>query len=93
LVLVGDYGRNDAEAAAALLGRCYLPRSVTAVRLYDPNNVMHRSLRLEPLFTGRETIDGEPTFFVCQHFTCQSPAVGLAAIESRLNALSKTAPK
>ncbi len=94
LVLVGEVANADFQAAVTLLQQRYLPRCVTAVRCDSPVcEPSPCSPQLEPLFAGREPIDGEPTFFVCQHFTCQSPAVGLAAIESRLNALSKTASK
>ncbi len=92
LVLVGAYANDDAESATALLGRRYLPRCVTAFRLRDPNNkVAHRSSQLEPLFAGKQSTDGRAALYVCQDFACQTPAVGRAAIEAQLNALSAPA--
>jgi uncharacterized protein len=89
LVIVGDAGSDDFSAAAAAIRRRYLPRSVLAVRLHDPaNKVAHRSAQLADLFAGKTTTTGEPVLYICQNFACQAPAVGLAAIEARLDALN-----
>jgi uncharacterized protein YyaL (SSP411 family) len=91
LVLVGDMGRDDTKDAVAALHRRYLPRSVTAARdSKSPDADAARSARLDPLFAGKESRDGQPALYVCRNFTCQAPAVGLAAIESHLDQLERT---
>ena len=85
---MGDVHREDSQSVLPMLQRHYLPRSAIAVRLRDPNNrVAHRSAQLDKLFAGKSSRDGQPVLYVCQNFTCEQPAVGLAAIEARLNAL------
>jgi uncharacterized protein YyaL (SSP411 family) len=89
LVLVGDLERDDSQAVLPLLQRRYLPRCVSAHRLSEPENtVAHHSTLLDGLFAGKESATGEPTLHVCQDFACQSPAVGLTAIEAQLDALA-----
>jgi hypothetical protein len=88
LVLVGDVHREDSQSVLPLLQRHYLPRSVVAVRLDDrANRAAHRSAALDKIFAGKTSRDGQPVLFVCQNFTCEEPAVGLAAIEARLETL------
>ncbi len=89
LVLVGDRAHDDVKNAVAAIQRRYLPRAVFAVRdsaSADPTAA--RSSHLGNIFTGKESPNGQPVLYVCQNFACQSPAVGLAAIEAQLDALS-----
>jgi uncharacterized protein YyaL (SSP411 family) len=89
LVVVGDFHREDSQSILPLLQRRYLPRGVKAVRLNDPaNRGAHRSAALASIFAGKRSSDGQPVLFVCQGFTCEQPAVGLAAIEARLDSLA-----
>jgi len=88
LVLVGDVHREDSQSALPTLQRRYLPRSVVAVRLTDQANpAAHRSAALDKIFTGKTSRDGQPVLYICQNFTCEAPAVGLAEIEARLETL------
>ena len=76
------------KQAIAAVHRRYLPRTVFAARdstSTDPTALASR--HLDEIFAGKESPDGQPVLYVCQNFACQEPAVGLAAIESRLDAL------
>jgi uncharacterized protein YyaL (SSP411 family) len=85
LVLVGDLSRDDMNEAIAAVHRRYLPRTVIAVRDSTSSDASgSRSSRLDEVFTGKQSADGQPVLYVCQNFACQEPALGLAAIESRL---------
>jgi len=88
LVVVGEFHREDSQSVVPLLQRRYLPWSVMAVRLDAANRPAHRSTHLDKMFAGKTSRDGQPVLFVCQGFTCEQPAVGLAAIESRLDSLA-----
>jgi uncharacterized protein YyaL (SSP411 family) len=89
LVLIGDLARDDTKAAIAALHRRYLPRSVLAVRDSKPIDAdASRSGFLDKVFAGKDSRDGQPVLYICQNFACQAPAIGLAAIENELNALS-----
>jgi uncharacterized protein YyaL (SSP411 family) len=83
LVLVGaGPAMNDAVRAVE---RSYLPRSVFGHRT-DKAEAGSTSPLLASLFAGKES-GGEPTLYVCENFACQEPAVGLAAIETKLDAV------
>jgi uncharacterized protein YyaL (SSP411 family) len=84
LALVGDFSRDDTKAALAALHCRHLPRSVVAARDSKPAAESVRSPRLDELFKGKSSRDGQPALYICQNFACQEPAVGLAAIESAL---------
>jgi uncharacterized protein YyaL (SSP411 family) len=88
LVLIGDMAGDDTRNAVAAIQRRYLPRSVVAVRDAKPADAnASRSANLDKIFAGRESPDGQPVLYVCQNFSCQAPAVGLAAIEAQLDQL------
>jgi|tagenome__1003787_1003787.scaffolds.fasta_scaffold20963437_2 uncharacterized protein YyaL (SSP411 family) len=88
LVLVGDMARDDTKEAVAAVHRRHLPRSVFAARdtrSADPTG--SQSGHLNEMFEGKESPDGQPALYVCENFACQTPAAGLAAIETTLDAL------
>jgi uncharacterized protein YyaL (SSP411 family) len=89
LVLVGDFSRDDTKAALAAIHRRYLPRSVVAARDSKQAGSGLRSTQLDDLFAGKTSADGQPVLYVCENFACQAPAIGLAAIESQLDGLTK----
>ncbi len=85
LVLVGDLSRDDTKDAIAAVQRRFLPRAVIAARDSSSADVSAtRSARLDELFAGKHSTDGQPVLYVCQNFLCQEPAQGLDAIEASL---------
>jgi uncharacterized protein len=85
LVLVGDMARDDVKSAIAIVHRQFLPRAVFAARdsaSTDPTGA--QSGHLNEIFAGKESVEGQPVLYVCQNFACQSPTIGLAAIEAKL---------
>jgi uncharacterized protein YyaL (SSP411 family) len=85
LVLVGDMSQDDTEQAIAAIHRRYLPRSVLAARdTGAADTTGEQSRHLNEIFAGRESSDGQPVLYVCENFSCQAPAVGLAAIEAKI---------
>jgi uncharacterized protein YyaL (SSP411 family) len=89
LVLVGDMARDDMKRAIAAIHRCYLPRTVLAMRdsaSGDPTGA--RSGHLDKMFAGKEPPDGQPVLYVCQNFACRPPVAGLPAIKAALDAIS-----
>ncbi len=65
-----------------LLHSPFWPRRVLA----QANSTAKQS-SLQSLVNDRPAIDGQPTLYVCEQFACQSPVVGLDAIEQRLKEL------
>jgi uncharacterized protein len=90
IVLVGDLAQQETLDAIGFMHQQYLPRAVLAIRHSQPDN-LPRSKDLDALFAGKSSADGKPVLFVCQNFACQAPAVGLAAIKTRLEQLAKPA--
>ena len=38
-----------------------------------------------PLLRGRPMLDGKPTAYVCENFSCKQPVTSLSAFEEELN--------
>jgi len=73
---------NQLASASTMIKKRFLPRIVFARR---SGNVP--SGPLDELFAGKSSPSGEPVLYVCENFTCQQPAVGLAAISATLEQL------
>jgi hypothetical protein len=56
--------------------------------LDEPSVAPSKSPLLDELFAGRKSTDGKPVLYVCENFSCQAPAIGLAAIEKSLDAIA-----
>jgi uncharacterized protein YyaL (SSP411 family) len=78
LVLVGGADEETNRAAIAAIDGAYLPN---ALRAYRPTAVEATKGLLEPLFAGRSAVDGQPTLYICENFTCQAPVVGVESIQ------------
>jgi uncharacterized protein YyaL (SSP411 family) len=63
-------GPRDDDATRSLLRvaySCYLPnRALTGAEAPLPDTTL-------PLLAGRELVDGRPTAYVCEHYTCRLP--------------------
>jgi uncharacterized protein YyaL (SSP411 family) len=55
-------------------------------RLYLPNKVVAPSFGIDiiPLLEGRTPINGEPTAYVCEHYTCQNPVTDVSSLAAAL---------
>jgi uncharacterized protein len=66
----------------------YLPNSVILVK--DINAKGADNLERSPLFAQRQLVDGKPTTYICENFTCERPITDLDELEKRIRALSGT---
>jgi hypothetical protein len=82
LVLIGGKSYEENTELQQLIHHTFLPNAVVALR--PPSS--KQSALLEPLFADRTAINGQPTLYICQNFTCRAPIVGAAQVK---NALSK----
>jgi uncharacterized protein YyaL (SSP411 family) len=87
LVLIGGSNEQANQEAIAALQKSFLPRSVIAYRNPAAASKSPRSSALDSLFTDRESSKAEPTLYICQNFTCQSPITGAEAITNAINDL------
>jgi uncharacterized protein YyaL (SSP411 family) len=79
IVLIGGESAEENEAALRLLREHFLPNRVIA---YAADTEVISLAAQIPLLVGRRAVGGKATLYVCQNFTCDSPLVGLAAIEA-----------
>jgi uncharacterized protein len=84
LVLIGGTNETVNHESIAAMQKSFLPRTVIAYRNLAAPQKAQISRSLDPLFAGRETLQAEPSLYVCQDFTCQAPIIGLAQIKSAI---------
>jgi uncharacterized protein YyaL (SSP411 family) len=76
IVLLGDPANAITAQTLSILRKQFLPNKVVALR---KDATVEPSL-LDPLFAGKQLATEQPTLFVCENFTCQTPVSGAAAI-------------
>jgi uncharacterized protein YyaL (SSP411 family) len=84
LVVIGGSDNEANKTAVTEIRRSYLPNKVFACRAAKGPPAPPS---LEPLFSGRVAVNGQPTLYVCENFTCQAPVVGVAAIRQAISSL------
>ena len=75
-------GKNDDLRTADLIKEIhsvYLPNKV--LQLVDPDQPLEN---ISPLLAGKTQIDGRPTVYVCQNFTCSAPVTNRAGLKPLL---------
>jgi uncharacterized protein YyaL (SSP411 family) len=86
-------GDDTAEFRAVLeaLGQRFLPRAVIAPR--PPQGGFDEAAAAErlPLLAGRPARDGRTTLYVCEHFACRAPVLGVAGVEQAFPGAGATA--
>ncbi len=71
IAIVGPASDERTKALLHTLWDSYLPNRVIALCTGD----FARAASIIPFLTDRNTLDTQPTAFVCQNYTCQAPAV------------------
>ncbi len=77
-------GINDGEPARALtheVWRPFLPNKVVA----QSNATDERTAALVPLLHNRPPLDGQPTAYVCENYTCQQPVTKPIELAAQLD--------
>jgi len=82
IVIVGNHGDARFEELARGLWQDYIPNRVIATC----REQFDRAADLIPLFRGRNTVDRQPTAYVCQAQTCQTPAYSEEEIRRQIAA-------
>jgi uncharacterized protein YyaL (SSP411 family) len=70
----------------AIVGKDIAPLLAETWRRYLPNKVVAASAGADviPLLENRTMIDGLPTVYVCENYTCQQPVTDVAALREQL---------
>ena len=79
IVIVGE--RSDARTTDLIkeIHSLYLPNK--AVQVFAPGESLEK---VSPLMVGKQQIDGRPTAYVCQNFTCSAPVTSWAELKRLL---------
>jgi uncharacterized protein YyaL (SSP411 family) len=80
IVLVGDLDKPETQSLLDEIWSRYLPNRVIA-RVSRSNT---RAEELIPLVRERSQIDGKPTVYLCEHFTCKTPTTDPKELASQL---------
>jgi uncharacterized protein len=80
IAIVGDLGSQATVALRREIWRRYLPNKVVAMTQPDSG----RAAELLPLVRDRGTVDGQPTAFVCVHYSCKTPVTDPAELAAQL---------
>ena len=68
IVLVAERGAPATEELIKRIGSFYLPNRT--LRIVSPGEPLEK---VSPLLKGKKQVDGKPTAYVCQNFTCSLP--------------------
>jgi len=68
IVVVGKHDEPQTAALLKEISKLYLPNSV--LQLVGPDQALEN---VPPLLKGKVQIDGKPTVYVCENFTCSAP--------------------
>jgi uncharacterized protein YyaL (SSP411 family) len=88
IVLIGDSDAPQTISLAREIWSRYLPNKVVAQAAPEDE----RASKLIPLLQGRSEVDNEPTAYVCEHFTCQTPVTTPAGLAAQLAQNIATVP-
>jgi hypothetical protein len=84
VAIIGDSDSEDTQSLVSELWQGYLPNKVIAQsQPEDP-----KASELIPLLRNRPQLNGKATVYVCEHFTCTSPATEPAELAQQLSSRS-----
>jgi uncharacterized protein YyaL (SSP411 family) len=80
IAIIGSLESSDTQALVAEVWKPFLPNRVVA--LASPTDT--EASNLIPLLRDRGQLEGKPTAYVCEHFTCQTPVTNARELASQL---------
>jgi uncharacterized protein YyaL (SSP411 family) len=80
VVVVGSRGESATESLVATVHQCYVPNKIV-VLLDESRRGEEGDL---PLMAGKVRVNGRPTAYVCQRFSCSAPVTERAELEALL---------
>jgi uncharacterized protein YyaL (SSP411 family) len=82
-VVLASPDKEEAQAFAAELGRHFLPHNVVAFS--QPGVTESELPELTPLISGKVAIEGKPTVYICEEYTCKAPITDLEELKRVLS--------
>ena len=79
IVIVGNSDDPTVQEMKAAINSLYLPNKV--FQLATPDMTLSE---ISPLLQGKTLVDGKPTAYVCQNFTCSAPVTNVSELKALL---------
>ncbi|PHR97070.1 MAG: thioredoxin domain-containing protein [Blastopirellula sp.] len=79
VVVIADPADEETQEFLKQLHQYYMPNTVVACRAAGASE--NQSSHLDPIFAGKQAIDGQLTVYVCENFACHEPVSGAAFLE------------
>ena len=79
IVIVGNLAESGVKELIAQVNATYLPNKV--LQLARPGTAL---AAISPLLQGKSQVDGKPTAYVCQNFTCSAPVTSRNELQALL---------
>ena len=79
IVIIGNPAEAGVKELIAQVNSTYLPNKV--VQLATPSAAL---ASISPLLQGKTQVDGNPTVYVCQNFTCSAPVTNRSELQALL---------
>ena len=79
VVIVGNPGDDGVKEMIGEINSTYLPNKV--LQLVNPDTPLGK---VSPLLQGKTQVDGRPTAYVCQNFTCSAPVTSARELKGLL---------
>jgi uncharacterized protein YyaL (SSP411 family) len=70
ILFTGPRGADGIPEIGRMLQQVYLPE---AVLIYHDENESTRMERIAPYIGNQKSMDGKPTLYICQNYTCRKP--------------------
>lgn len=80
IALVTENGLDDLQPYLEIINDQYRPYTIVAAKYFDENQTHD----LPDLLSDRPVIDGKPTAYVCQGFSCKMPVTDPEALKGQL---------
>jgi uncharacterized protein len=81
IAVIGSDDRSEFDAVLKMIYGKFLPNKVVAPAAQPPENQL---TELVPLLRDRPVREGRTTIYVCEHFQCKAPVVGVEGLEGAL---------
>ncbi len=80
IAIIGDCNSPDTRAMLHAVWQCYLPNRVIA----RSNGADLRAAELSPLLRERPMVEGRPTAYICENYTCREPVTNPSELTAQL---------
>ena len=85
IVVVGEFLSEEIDEILKSIFSKFLPNKTIA--FLDPINPDPEPLKFIPLLEGKKMVNGKPTVYICENFTCNAPITDMGELEKVLERL------